>query len=312
MRIFILIVVLIILNSPTKADQPVRLYQHQALTGTDTYFMDPDWSPNGRTILLTSKNYRGLFILDMRTRVVEKVSDAPAAGYWKSWSPNGDRIITIFSRFESKRRQNSLQVIDPIKRTVDEILPFGSGVPDHFGWIDNISIYYINDLKINMVNMDDSEIKRPKDRQIDKIVYHKGEHIYKHFLDNKEKIKVGSASGEKLNLRVSPNGDRIVYEILGGHLWTSKLDGSELVDIGIGYQPDWSPKGDKIAYIISTDDGHDYTGSDIFMVNADGSKRVKITDTDDIIEMNPDWSPDGDHIVYNTYRDGIIYFISIK
>ena len=108
MRIFTLIVVLIILNSPTKADQPVRLSQHQALTGRDTYFMDPDWSPNGRTILLTSKNYRGLFILNMRTRVVEKVSDAPAAGYWKSWSPNGDRIITIFSRFESKRRQNSL------------------------------------------------------------------------------------------------------------------------------------------------------------------------------------------------------------
>ena len=185
-------------------------------------------------------------------------------------------------------------------------------MPDHFGWIDNISIYYINDLKINMINMDDSEVKRPKDPQIDKIVYHKGEHIYKNFLDNKENIKVGSAPGEKLNLRVSPNGDRIVYEILGGHLWTSKLDGSELVDIGIGYQPDWSPKGDKIAYIISTDDGHDYIDSDIFIINADGNGRVRITDTVDKIEMHPDWSPDGDQIVYNTYRDGIVYIISVK
>ena len=88
--------------------------------------------------------------------------------------------------------------------------------------------------------------------------------------------------------------------------------GSQLVDLGIGYQPDWSPKGDKIAYIISTDDGHDYIDSDIFMVNADGNGRVRITDTVDKIEMHPDWSPDGDQIVYNTYRDGIVYIISVK
>ena len=56
----------------------------------------------------------------------------------------------------------------------------------------------------------------------------------------------------------------------------------------------------------------DYIDSDIFIINADGSRRVRITDTVDKIEMHPDWSPDGDQIVYNTYRDGIVYIISVK
>ena len=312
MRIFTLITVFIILYFPVWANEPVNLLQDPEVIETGEYFMDPDWSPTGKTILLTSKNYRGLFILDVRTRVVDKISDSPSAGFWKKWSPDGRRIITIVSRFESKRRKNSLQVIDPIKKIINEIIPFQTGVPDQLGWLDNIIIYHVNNLQINMINTDNGEIAKPKNDQTDAIVHYKGEHIYKEYFTDAGRIKVKSAPGEKLNLRVSPNGDRIVYEILGGHLWTSKLDGSQLVDLGIGYQPDWSPKGDKIAYIISTDDGYDYIDSDIFIVNANGNGRVKITETADKIEMHPDWSPDGNQIVYNTYRDGIIYIISVK
>jgi Tol biopolymer transport system component len=51
------------------------------------------------------------------------------------------------------------------------------------------------------------------------------------------------------------------------------------------YAPDWSPDGEKIAFTLSEPDGSNET---IWIVNADGSNPVQVTDgTDDI----PDWGP---------------------
>ena len=72
----------------------------------------------------------------------------------------------------------------------------------------------------------------------------------------------------------------------------------------VGHAYDWSPDGSRVAFIDSTGYiGEVSTGSswDVFVMNADGSGRVQVTD-DGGFDAAPSWSPDGARIVYASDR----------
>jgi Tol biopolymer transport system component len=52
--------------------------------------------------------------------------------------------------------------------------------------------------------------------------------------------------------------------------------------------------------------------SDIYIENADGSDRMRVTDTPDIREGGPVWSPDGQRIACTDGRTAKIYVIKLK
>ncbi|MCY4473859.1 MAG: hypothetical protein OXC83_00275, partial [Chloroflexi bacterium] len=62
--------------------------------------------------------------------------------------------------------------------------------------------------------------------------------------------------------------------------------------------PAWSPDGRRIAF-VSDRDGDD----DIYVMNADGSGVVRLTDND-ADDFSPAWSPDGGRIAFVSDRDG--------
>ena len=76
--------------------------------------------------------------------------------------------------------------------------------------------------------------------------------------------------------------------------------------------PKWSSNSKNIIYTISQDDGYNYTASDIFVINTDGTQKTNITNTDDVIEMNPCFAPDGKSIVFDVINDGSIYLMNIE
>ena len=53
-----------------------------------------------------------------------------------------------------------------------------------------------------------------------------------------------------------------------------------------GNSPVWSPSGDRIAFIQPRDD----SGSDLYLLSADGSQVCALTD-DTVTESNPQWRP---------------------
>jgi Tol biopolymer transport system component len=84
-----------------------------------------------------------------------------------------------------------------------------------------------------------------------------------------------------------------------------------LLDLGRGERPQWSPDGDKIAFMISSDDGHRLLGADIYVMRADGSGKANLTNSTDRLEMNCTWAPDGKRLAYDERNSSAVWMLNL-
>ena len=104
----------------------------------------------------------------------------------------------------------------------------------------------------------------------------------------------------------SPDGLTIGFDTAGpgSNIAVINLDGTAFKQLtheasARSIRPDWSPDGRKIAFARGPNGNEQ-----IYVMNADGSNVVRLTDPDSGGNANaPDWSPDGRRIVFQSNRD---------
>jgi len=110
-----------------------------------------------------------------------------------------------------------------------------------------------------------------------------------------ETVRIQTQSGTWMNLSVSPDGQTLVFDLLGD-IYSMPISGGKAkkltADIGWQMQPSFSPDGKYIAY--TSDEGG---GDNIYLMNADGSNPHAITKETFRLLNSPAWSPDGEFIV---------------
>jgi|TARA_R100000479_G_scaffold51000_3_gene24119 imidazolonepropionase-like amidohydrolase/Tol biopolymer transport system component len=101
--------------------------------------------------------------------------------------------------------------------------------------------------------------------------------------------------GTWMNLDVSPDGQTIVFDMLGD-IYKMPITGGKATAIRTGIpfevQPRFSPDGKKISF--TSDAGG---GDNIWIMNTDGSDAKQITDEDFRLLNNAVWMPDGDYLI---------------
>jgi len=101
--------------------------------------------------------------------------------------------------------------------------------------------------------------------------------------------------GTWMNLDVSPEGNEIVFDLLGDIYSIPATGGvAKLLHAGHAFevQPRFSPDGKKI--LFTSDAGG---GDNIWMMNRDGSNAKQVTKESFRLLNNAVWSPDGEYIV---------------
>jgi Tol biopolymer transport system component len=112
----------------------------------------------------------------------------------------------------------------------------------------------------------------------------------------------GRTGPERTKLRhrpATPDGRSIAPPRLDIHRASSdeiNLSSNPAAD----YHPAWSPDGSKIAF--QTD--RTGNGVEVFVMNADGSSPVNLTNDPGSFNARPAWSPDGARIAFTSGRDG--------
>jgi Tol biopolymer transport system component/imidazolonepropionase-like amidohydrolase len=108
-------------------------------------------------------------------------------------------------------------------------------------------------------------------------------------------VRFTTDEGTWMNLDVSPDGQWVVFDLLGdlyrvpmGGGPAQRLTGGRAFD----HQPRYSPDGRAIVFVS------DRSGMDnLWLVDADGGNARQLTKLDDSFPTAPAWMPDGDYVV---------------
>tara|TARA_R110000796_G_scaffold231222_3_gene349076 strand:+ start:2032 stop:5214 length:3183 start_codon:yes stop_codon:yes gene_type:complete len=116
------------------------------------------------------------------------------------------------------------------------------------------------------------------------------------------KIDINVTEGTWMNVNVSPDGEHIVFDLLGD-IYQIPIAGGEAKPLAQGIawqmQPVYSPDGKYIAF-TSDEDG----GDNIWIMNADGTNPHPITTETFRLLNSPAWSPDSQYLVARKHFTG--------
>ncbi|MDQ7065356.1 MAG: hypothetical protein Q9P90_14060 [candidate division KSB1 bacterium] len=308
-----LILSLLSLSMAGAAAQPRLVGEPQRITPAGQAFQQPVWSPDGQWIAVTGPRYNGIYIVRPDGRDFKRISSDAAVGFRMQWSPDGRFLLGRAARWERRRRYNAIKIYDVVTgraQQVSEERTFMPALPVWAGGNERIVLYANRGLEVFEAPIPVALKKRAPVAV--SVVAHGQQSLQIISPEGRVVKSARPVEGRYLKAEVSPDGSRVVFEVIGGHLYVMDIENESLVKLGAGENPVWAPNGEWILCMVTEDDGHRILGSDLWAIRADGGQRVNLTQTPERIEMDPTIAPDGSAMAFSEEHSRAVYVVKIR
>ncbi len=311
LRSFSTLALLLFLFTSTQAQLSVK-GEPKILIKTDTPFQNPVWSPDGSRIAFTSHRYQGLWTANADGKQIELVTNKDA-GYGFSWSSDSESILTRLSETVNRRRNHAIAVYDVSSKSETQLSEFRSEMPALPRWAQfDEKAVLITDAGVETFETGKQADVRQKAMPNAPFYVLKQDQIAKGMVPENSVSDISPFDeATYLNLSVSPDGQKLAFEVYGGNLYVMNVDGTGLIDLGRLNNPSWSPDSRFVLANSIKDDGYNFTQADIIASRVDGSESFNLTASTNLIALNPSWSPDGQRIAFDVPNEGAIYVLEL-
>lgn len=315
MRFIFAILIVMISFGSILADVPFQTKgdPEKIIGDVENQYMHPVWSPDGSKIAFTGINYTGLWIMNPDGSNPIQITDEIAAGWAFEWSADSKSILTRVAKYEGPRRYNAVKIFDVADGKSTQLTDYKTFMPGLPHWANSDQqIIIFNKKKLETFQSQKNVSAYTPEMTKKKVCFLRYARIAVMDNDTKEISFLDPFKDyEYLNPVISPDNQQIAFEVYGGNLHVMNIDGTNLRDLGIGNAPQWSPDSKHVVYMLTTDDGYQFTSSDIYIVNVENIDKINLTNTTEELEMNPSWSPDGTKIAYDVANTGMIYIVEL-
>jgi len=271
------------------------------IPGNQTFYF-PELNHGGTKLLITKQNFNGLYLYDMNTKDIVKISDKQGAGYKPIFSD--DDLIVFFreNEYEGMRKISAIceyNIKSKQKKTIENKKRNVSS-PQIYKNL----LFYTVDRKAKNLQLNE---KNDNLEGLWVLIENQKIALY---INGKKKILKPKGNGNYIWPSLSPDKTKLLFTFAGYGTFISDLEGNILSDLGYLNAPKWY-NNNWVIGMKETDDGIQYTSSDIFAVSSDGKKRIQLTNTNNITELYPSCSGNNSKIVYHT-PEGDIYYLEIS
>lgn len=276
-------------------------------------FMQPVWSPSGEWVAITSGRYDGIWLVKPDGKGLQQLTADRAVGYKMQWSGDGKMLVGRAAKFENQRRYNAIKAYETTTKRERLLSDFRTLMPGLPQWAENshrVALFADRGLEFFQVAAN-AGLQQTSGTSRRPLVFANEQGLIVLPAGATLQKRLQPVPGEVINAALSADGGKIVFEMANGRLYVCKLDGTALLDLGRGERPQWSPDGSRIAFMISSDDGHKMLGADIYVMRPDGSGKTNLTNSADRLEMNCSWSPDGKRLAYDERNSRAVWVVEV-
>ena len=291
-----------------------RLEGVKQLTNDNARYENPQWSPDGRYIAFTNYGYDNLYVMNADGSAQHRVSDKKGIGFRFQWSIDSREILgTDISRNlvagKQVRRQAAwaFSLDGKAERLTQDVTRMTPAA-----WR-----YTTAGVK-KVMSLDAPAVERNEHVATAFVKRAASKANNTSFICDPEGLWVVDAQGNKKLINagpsfcpaLSPDGTRGVFNHVN-NVCVMNIDGTGKRVLDRGFNPCWVGNA-QVVYEQSTDDGHTYTSSDLYIIGVNGTNKKALTSTADRMEMCPAVSADGSKIVFTSYNDGQVYCATLK
>ena len=263
-------------------------------------YVSPAWSPfSADHIAFAPRGFAGIYLMALSANEISLLTGDVASGFRFVWTPDGQHIVYRAKQDPLNSIIGMVNVRTKLKRSLSIAGPdIGLPILKSKGVI----AYCVSD-RLEEIAVDVASRQTPGEIEWP-IVFQRDDQIF---------VSIGGAvnrvskpPGKYYLPMLSPDGTNVVYEEISRGIYVSNVSHpDQIIYLGQGNNPKWSPNGAYIVYEIPIDNGNAITSSSLYVFDVVGRKATRLTNTVSTVERRPSFSSDGARVAFDA--NGAIY-----